>query len=105
MFLQKLFACVLGLVVEAPGVEHVHAQPWGEQRVESAVVTVLIPLHGARSDKEMARERASGSPTGIGGLESFTTACEEHPAKVPWGTERGFRVRCGRRRSGLEGVF
>jgi hypothetical protein len=32
----------------------------------------------------------------MGGLESFTTACVEHPAKVPWGGGRGLGVRYGR---------
>ena len=73
MFLQKLFACVLGLVVEAPGVEHVHAQPWGEQRVESAVViTVLHPA------PRRALGQGDGTGEGVGIADGYGRSRELH---------------------------
>ena len=73
MFLQKLFACLLGLVVEAPGVEHVHAQPWGEQRVESAVViTVLHPT------PRRALGQGDGTGEGVGIADGYRRSRELH---------------------------
>jgi hypothetical protein len=48
-----------------------------ERRVQNALDDVASTIH------EILPASASGSPTGMGGREIFTTACVAHPANVP----------------------